>query len=242
MNAARAGRDRRSGSAMNPTVLLRALAHRNFRLLFVGQGVSMIGTWMQQVAVAWLVFQLTGSAAWLGVVGFVSQVPTFFLAPVAGVLVDRWDRHRLVLLTQTLAMLQAFLLAGLALANVITLWQVLLLSAFLGVVTAFDMTARQAFLTEMVERREDLANAIALNSSLVNGARLVGPALAGLMLASFSPGVCFLANAVSYLAVLGGLLAMRVPRRQRHGPARHPGQELREGFAYAFGFRPIRAL
>ncbi len=222
--------------------LLRALGHRNFRLFFLGQGISLIGTWMQQVAVAWLVLVLTGSPLWLGVVGFAGQIPALVLAPFAGVLVDRWDRYRLILLTQTLAMLQAFVLAALALSGTVEVWQVAVLSLLLGAVNAFDMTARQAFLTDLVERGEDLPNAIALNSSLVNGARLVGPALAGLLLAWTSPGVCFLVNGISYLAVLAALLALRVPRHQPL-PAGVPlMRQLREGFAYAFGFAPIRAL
>jgi MFS family permease len=227
---------------MNGPRLVRAFAHRNFRLFILGQGVSLIGTWMQQVAVAWLVFLLTGSPAWLGVAAFAGQIPSLLVAPVAGVLVDRWNRHRLLLLTQTLAMLQAFLMAALALLQVIDVWQIVALNLLLGVVNSFDMTARQAFLTEMVARKEDLANAIALNSSLVNGTRLVGPALAGFVVAWAGPGVCFLVNGLSYLAVLVALLAMRVPPRRRDGP--HVGllRGLREGFAYAFGFGPIRAL
>jgi MFS family permease len=227
---------------MNLTPLLRALGHRNYRLFFFGQTISLIGTWMQQVAVSWLVYVLTGSAWWLGVVGFCGQIPSFFLAPVAGVLVDRWNRHRLLLLTQTLAMLQAFLLAGLAFSGVVTVWQMVLLNLFLGVVNAFDMTTRQAFLTEMVQRREDLGNAIALNSSMVNGARLVGPALAGFLIAQTSAGVCFLVNGISYLAVLAALLAMRVPPRPREPHRAGLVHGLREGFVYAFGFSPIRSI
>ncbi len=222
--------------------LLRALAHRNYRLFFAGQFVSLIGTWMQQVAMSWLVFQMTGSSWDLGLVLFSGQVPALFLSPVAGVLTDRWNRHRLLLLTQSLAMLQALLLAALTLTGVVQVWHLIVLSLFMGVVNTFDMTGRQAFLTEMVASREDLGNAIALNSSMVNGARLVGPSLAGLLLAVTSAGVCFLANGVSYVAVLVALLAMRLPKRER--PHRHAPllQGLREGFRYAFGFAPIRAL
>lgn len=227
---------------MTPPSLLRALAHRNFRLFFAGQLVSLIGTWMQQLALAWLVFQLTRSPGWLGLVGFAGQVPSFFLAPLAGVVADRVNRHRLIVATQTLMMLQAFAVAALDLTGAITVWHILFLSLFLGLVTVFDMTGRQAFLTEMVERREDLANAIALNSSMFNGARLVGPALAGLVLAQTSAGVCFLLNGVSYLAVLAALLAMRVTPRRREKPRTGLVQGVREGFGYAFGFPPIRAL
>ncbi len=220
----------------------RALAHRNFRLYFAGQGVSLIGTWMQQVAMSWLVYQLTENAAWLGLTAFAAQVPSFFLAPMAGALIDRWDRRRLILTTQTLAMLQAFALAALSLADVVTVPQIMTLSVVLGIITAFDMPGRQSFLMELVVGREDLANAIALNSSLFNGARLIGPALAGAVLTWTSAGVCFLINGISYLAVLVALLAIHVPSR----PRQHAGlpllQGVREGLAYAFGFAPIRAI
>jgi MFS family permease len=186
---------------------LRALGHRNFRLFFFGQSVSLIGSWMQQTAVLWVVHLLTDSpsaqadsAFAQGVVAFAGQIPAFFIAPVAGVLVDRWNRQRLVVVTQFLAMLQAFALAGLALAGAVQLWHLIVLSVFIGVVNAFDMTGRQAFLREMIDNPDDLANAIALNSSMFNGARLVGPALATLALVLTSAGICFLANALSYLA------------------------------------------
>jgi MFS family permease len=224
---------------------LRALGHRNFRLFFAGQGLSMIGTWVQSLALAWLVPGLVANqdaAAWLGIVTFVGQIPAFFLSTVAGVLVDRWNRHRLIVLTQTLAMLQATTLAVLALTGTLGIWGVLALNLFMGLVNVFDMTARQAFLLEMVTDRGDLGNAVALNSSLVNGARLVGPALAGgLLSVTDSPGLCFLINAISYLAVFVALLAMRVPPPKLR-IARHPWHELREGLAYAFGFAPVRSI
>jgi MFS family permease len=227
------------------------LAHRNFRLFFAGQGISLIGTWMQQVAMSWLVYLLSvreepsnpnAAAYWLGVTGFASQIPTFFLAPVAGVLADHWNRHRLILLTQTLAMLQAFVLAGLTWTEVATIPWLLALSGFLGLINAFDMPARQAFLSEMIDRREDLANAIALNSSMFNGARLIGPALAAVLLALAGAAVCFLANAVSYLAVLAALLAMRVTPRERRPARKGLWSGLCEGLAHGFGFAPLRAL
>jgi MFS family permease len=227
--------------------LWRAFAHRNFRLFFAGQSISLIGTWMQQVALTWLVWEVTHLPFWLGLVGFASQLPSFFLAPVAGVLVDRVNRHRLLLLTQTLAMLQAFVMAALAFqvgggreVPDYFLPAVLLLGFFLGTVNVFDMTARQAFLTEMIDRREDLGNAIALNSSMVNGTRLVGPALAGLLLAQAGAAVCFLVNGLSYLAVLAALLAMRLRPGERHRAPLVKG--LSEGFRYVFGFAPIRTL
>jgi MFS family permease len=230
---------------------LRALRHRNFRLFFFGQSVSLIGTWMQQVATSWVVYLLTRqedqshqdvSAYWLGLVNFAGQLPAFFLAPVAGVLVDHWNRHRLIVLTQTLAMLQAFALAFMSLHDPSVLPWILVLSVMLGMINAFDMPARQAFLTEMIDNREDLSNAIALNSSMFNGARLVGPALAATLLALLGPRVCFLCNGISYLAVIAALLAMRVPPRLHAPGKRRLFQGLREGFAYAFGFTPIRDL
>ena len=222
---------------------LRALGHRNFRLFFLGQSVSLIGTWVQQLAMSWLVYELTGrSPFWLGLIGFLGQVPTLILAPFAGVWVDRVNRHRLILLTQTLAMLQAFTLAGLTYAGVVQVGHVVALSLALGVVNVFDMTARQAFLTEMVRRREDLANAIALNSSMVNGARLAGPAVAAALLATKGTAFCFLANGFSYLAVLAALLAMNVEPRKMAHQRPHFWQGLREGMAYAGGFVPIRAI
>jgi len=222
--------------------LLRSLSHRNFRLFFLGQSISLIGTWMQQIAMSWLVFQLTNSSFQLGLVLFCGQIPALFLSPVAGVLIDRWNRHRLLLLTQTLAMLQAFLLAFLDMSGTIAVWQIWPLALFLGVVTAFDMTGRQAFLTEMVTNKQDLGNAVALNSSIVNGARLLGPSVAGLLLAETSAGICFLINGLSYVAVLIALLAMKLKLRElpRHRKKLHEG--VMEGFSYAFGFAPIRII
>lgn len=227
--------------------MVRALAHRNYRLFFVGQGVSMIGTWMTRVATGWLVFRLGGpdSALMLGVVGFAGQAPAFFLTPFAGVIVDRWNRHRLLVLTQVLSLIQSALLAVVAFQNdpgMTTIWLVTVLSLFQGCINAFDMPARQAFLVEMIARKEDLANAIALNSSLVNGARLVGPSLAGVLIAVAGEGWCFLTDAISYVAVVLALLAMRIPAREReHHPA-PMWRGMAEGFRYAFGFAPIRTI
>jgi MFS family permease len=211
-------------------------------LYFFGQGISVLGSWMQQVAVAWMVYQLTNSAFWLGLVSFAGQIPALFLSPLAGAMIDRVNRHRLVLLTQTVAMVLAFLLAGLTFAGCLSVWHLVVLSLLSGVVDAFDIPARQFLMTEMVGQGNDLANAIALNSSIFNGARLVGPAVAGLLLAWTSAGVCFLANGISYLAVLAALLAMRLPAVR---PSGTPGKLLggiREGFVYAWGFEPIRAV
>src|SRR5277367_2465408 len=193
----------------------RALRHRNYRLFFSGQSISLIGTWLTKVATSWLIYRLTGSAVLLGVLGFAGQIPSFLLAPLAGVLVDRWDRHRVLVVTQILAMIQSALLAGLALAGVINVWHVLALSVFQGLINAFDVPARQSLVIQMVEDREDLPNAIALNSSMVNGARLLGPAIAGVLIAAVGEGWCFLVDALSYLAVLSSLLLMRIPPRAR---------------------------
>ncbi len=226
--------------------LVRALRHRNYRLFFSGQSVSLVGTWMTRIATSWLVYRLTGSAWMLGLVGFAGQIPSFLLAPLAGVLVDRWDRHRLLVVTQVLAMLQSAALAALALAGVIRIWHILALSLFQGLINAFDMPGRQAFVVEMVDSRADLANAIALNSSMVNAARLIGPAIGGALIAAVGEGWCFALDALSYLAVIGSLLAMRLPHRAagQQGTAAKPPvlAELRAGFAYAAGSGPIRSI
>jgi MFS family permease len=227
----------------------RALNHRNFRLFFGGQGISLIGTWMTRIATSWVVFRLAGPAAaaiWLGVVGFVGQIPTFLLSPVGGVLVDRWDRHRLLVVTQTLSMIQSF---GLALAvfipqpNTRTILEIMFLNVFQGVINAFDTPGRQAFLVDMVTEKGDLANAIVLNSSLVNSARLLGPSIAGVLIALVGEFWCFFLDGVSYIAVILALLAMRLEKSS--GPRRRPAHwriELKEGFTYVVGFLPIRVV
>ena len=199
------------GAQTRTRSLLRALHSRNYRLFVAGHGISLVGTWMQQVAMSWLVYRLTGSAVLLlGIVGFTSQIPSFFLAPVAGVLADRWEKRRLLLATQTLALIQAALLAIIVLTGVVHIWQIILLSLFLGIVNAFDIPVRQSFVVQMVDSRDDLSNAIALNSSMVNGAKLIGPTIAGLLVASVGEGVCFAINSASYLAVIAAIVAMRV--------------------------------
>ena len=226
----------------SPTGLFRALRSRNYRLLFAGQTVSLIGTWMTRLALGWLVYRLTGSAWLLGVVSFCSQIPMFFLGPIAGVWIDRWDRHKTLIVTQALSMVQSFGLAALTLSGMIRIWHIVALALFQGVVNAFDMPARQSFVIEMVESREDLPNAIALNSSMVNATRLLGPAVAGLVIAAIGEGWCFFADGVSYLAVIASLLAMRVQAVPR--PAGHPRvlAQLAEGWRYVAKSRPIRAL
>lgn len=219
----------------------RSLRMRNFRLFFSGQGISLIGTWIQTVAMSWLIYRMTHSAFMLGLVGFYSQIPSFFISPFAGVLIDRWNLRRLLLATQTLSMLQALTLAVLTLTGWITVWQILLLSALLGIVAAFDITGRQSFLIEMVEHKENLGNAIALNSMVFNLARLLGPSLAGIMIHLVGEGICFLINGVSYGAVIFNLLRIRVQPR-KPGTRRHVLHELREGLQYTAGFPPIRAI
>lgn len=224
--------------------MLRALRSRNYRLFFFGQGASLIGTWMTQTATIWLVYHLTGSALMLGLVGFANQFPNFVLTPFAGVWVDRWDRRRTIVITQILAMLQSLALAFLALTGRIDVWHLIVLAAFQGCINAFDMPARQSFVVTMVEQREDLSNAIALNSSMFSGARLIGPAIAGLIIAATNTGVCFLIDGVSYIAVITGLLAMRLPPHDR-AIVKAPEtlwHSLKEGFNYAFGFQPIRSI
>jgi MFS family permease len=222
--------------------LFRALRYRNYRLYFGGQSISLIGTWLTRVATSWLVYRLTDSALLLGVVGFAGQIPTFLLAPLAGVLVDRWDRHRILVITQTLSMIQSLMLAILALMHVIAVWQIIVLSIFQGVINAFDTPARQAFVVDMVEQRDDLANAIALNSSMFNAARLLGPSLAGVLIATIGEGMCFLLDGISYLAVIASLWAMKLtPRNIERQPTRVL-EGLKEGLTYAFGFAPIKAI
>ncbi len=237
----RAGGGDEGRGASGVAFMLRALDHRNYRLFFSGQSISLVGSWMTRIATSWLVYRLTGSELLLGVVGFAGQIPSFLLAPFAGVLVDRWNRHRLLVATQVLAMLQSLALALLALTNTINIRHLILLSIIQGVINAFDMPARQAFVVEMIERREDLPNAIALNSSMVNAARLVGPSVGGVIIAAVGEGWCFMIDAVSYLAVIASLLAMSVaPRALKHAREGNMLRQLREGWTYAARFAPIR--
>jgi MFS family permease len=223
----------------------RALKHRNFRLFFGGQIISLVGTWMQTVAQAWLIYRLTGSGALLGLLGFVGQIPIFVLSPVAGLVADRWLRQRVVIATQTASMLLAFVLAALTmtghLKGNVGVWEIIILATLLGIVNAFDVPARQSFLIEMVGR-EDLLNAIALNSSMFNLARVAGPAIAGFVVAVVGEGWCFLLNGVSYLAVIAGLFMMRIEKPMPGHDGTAPLEKLREGFRFARHTKPIRAL
>lgn len=219
---------------------LRALRHRNFQLFFSGQLISLIGTWMQQVAQSWLIFRLTHSPVLLGFVGFCGQIPSFILGPFGGYVADTFNRRKTLIVTQSAAMVLAIILAGLTLGGVIQQWHIFLLAALLGIVNAFDVPVRQAFLVQMVER-EDLMNAIALNSSMFNGARIVGPAVAGLLVAAIGEGWCFFANGVSYVAVIIGL-AMMTPRLLPQSASSSPLANIVEGFRFVGRTAPIRAL
>lgn len=248
----------RKGMAVNPQEIIgqaeakspprdfshawRALRHRNFRLFFGGQSISLVGTWMTRIATAWLVYRLTKSALLLGTVSFVGQIPTFLLAPFAGVLVDRLDRRTVLVWTQALAMLQSLALAVLTLLRIITIHEVLILSAFQGLINAFDMPGRQAFMVQMVEDRNDLQNAIAINSSMVNLARLLGPSLAGIVIAATNEGWCFLIDGISYIAVIISLLLMRVNVPMTKRAVTSMLEQLREGWTYVSTFVPIRSI
>ncbi|MBN1780974.1 MFS transporter [bacterium] len=222
--------------------MFRALNAPNYRLYFSGQGISLTGSWMQVVAMSWLVYRLTGSAFLLGFVGFSSQFPSFVLGPLAGVMIDRWNKHRTLVTTQTLFMIQAFVMASLVLSGRIEVWHIIVLSVCLGMVNAIDMPLRQSFIVILVGDKNNLGNAIALNSMMFNGARLVGPAIAGIIVAKAGEGICFLINAVSYLAVIAALLAMKhIPKEPGAGRS-HVWSDLKEGFGYAFRFVPIRSI
>ncbi len=224
----------------------RALRHRNFQLFFTGQSISLIGTWMTRIATAWLVYRLTHSAILLGTISFAGQIPTFLLAPFAGVAVDRMDRRIVLIATQVASMLQSLLLAALTLTHRITIRELLVLSAVQGVVNAFDMPGRQSFMVQMVDSRDDLSNAIAINSSMVNFARLLGPSLAGIVIAATGEGWCFLIDGISYIAVVYSLLAMRVDPSHRKAAllrAREPMlTQLADGWNYVRNFVPIRTI
>ena len=220
--------------------LVRALRHHNFRLYFLAQNVSLIGTWVQQVAMAWLVYRLTGSALLLGVVGFAGQIPILVFAPFGGIWSDRFDRRVLLLWTQTLSLLQALLLALLVLGHWVEVWHLIATSIFLGIINALDAPARQSFVVQLVDDRNDLPNAIALNSFTINSARLIGPPLAGMLVSVFGEGLCFLLNGFSFLTVIVALMRMKVRDTPR---TRHSMMEgFRQGVAYAAGFPPMRAL
>ena len=222
--------------------IFRSLQYRNYRLFFSGQSISLIGTWIQRIAMPWLVYRLSDSSFLLGVVGFAGQIPTFLLAPFAGVLSDRWNRYHILIVTQILSMVQALILASLFFSGAIRVSHIVILSILLGCINAFDVPSRQAFVIEMVENSEDLSNAIALNSSMVNGARLLGPSIAGILIASTNEGMCFLLNSISYLFVVASLILMRVKPRKRENKNSNVLIALKEGFSYTFNFEPIKLI
>lgn len=222
--------------------IFRSLKYPNFRLFFGGQSISLVGTWIQRIAMPWLVYDISHSVVLLGIVGFAGQIPTFLMAPFAGVIADRRNRYHILIATQVLAMLQALTLAILVFLGTIQVWHILLLSVVLGLINAFDMPTRQSFMIEMVEKKEDLGNAIALNSTMVNGARLLGPSIAGVLIAIAGEGTCFLINGISYLLVIYSLLKMNVIPKKRKEKNAKVVDQLKEGFKYTFGFMPVKFI
>src|ERR1035437_2894080 len=229
-------------SLLGLNAIVRSLHYRNYRLFFYGQTISLIGTWIQRIAVPWLVYRITGSVFLLGLVGFAGQIPTFLISPFTGVLIDRWNRHKILVITQTLALIQALVLALLFYEKSISVWHIAILSVFLGIINAFDMPARQSFIVDMIEKKEDLGNAIALNSSMVNSARLIGPSIAGILISLTGEGMCFLINGISYIFVIAFLLMMKITPREAKPQNRNVMQNMKEGFRYTFGFIPIRYI
>jgi len=222
--------------------MFRALGHRNFRLFFVGQTISLIGTWMQQVAMSWLIYRLTHSAVLLGVVNFAAQIPSLVLTPLGGALADRINKRKMVTVCQSLAMILALVLAWLTLSGVLQVWYIVALAALNGVVNAFEIPSRQAFMVEMLEDKRDLPNAIALNSSIFNSARLIGPSIGGLLIGWLGEGMCFLVNGLSYIAVVVALLAMKLTPSDKRVSESHILEHIKEGFVYVYGFAPLRSI
>jgi MFS family permease len=222
--------------------VFRSLRYRNYRLFFGGQSISLIGTWMQRIAMGWLVYRLSNSALVLGVVAFAGQIPGLILTPLGGVAADRYNRHRLLVITQILAMIQAAILTLLVLTDNIVIWHLVLLNIFLGIINAFDMPVRQAFVVEMIEKREDLGNAIALNSSMMNMAKMAGPTVAGVLIAVVGEGMCFLINTISYVAVIVSLFLMKLTKVKTKSNKTTAWEEMKGGFVYTFGFAPIKYI
>lgn len=241
-NETKIGREASPESAGRFGHAARALRHRNFKLFVGGQSISLIGTWMTRLATSWLVYRLTHSALLLGVVGFAGQILTFVLAPFAGVWIERMDRRRILVWTQALAAVQSLALAALTLAGVINIWEIIGLSLFQGLINAFDMPGRQSFIVQMVEERADLGNAIGINSSMVNSARLIGPALAGIVIAAWGEGWCFFIDGISYFAVIASLLMMRLKPIEHKRSGASMLDQMREGWSYVSSFIPIRTV
>lgn len=231
-----------SENATGLKFILRALRYRNYRLFFIGQLISLTGSWMQIIAVSWLVYRVTNSALLLGLIAFTTQIPIFFISPFAGVLADRWNRRHVLVITQTLAMIQALILAILTFFGIVSLWHIIILSVFMGLVNAFDVPVRQAFIVDMVENKKDLSNAIALNSFIFNGARLIGASIAGILIAIIGEGMCFLLNSLSFLAVIAALLAMKIKPKKIRDTNKHILYELKDGFNYVYSSLPIRSI
>jgi MFS family permease len=234
------GKDEKKASGL--WSMVRAFRHRNFRLYFGGQSISLIGTWVQQVALGWTIYELTHSSLLLGIVSFAGQLPLFAVTPFAGVLVDRWNRHRTLIVTQTLSMLQAFALALVVSMHMLNVWNLVGLNLFAGIILAIDLTARQAFIVDMVGSGHDLPNAVALNAFVINGGRMLGPAIAGLLLTIVTPAVCFFLNAISYVPVIAALFAMRVKKHVQLAEQGRAVDDLIEGVRHSLGFPPIRAV
>ena len=222
--------------------ILRALSYRNYRLFFFGQVISLVGTWMQFLAMSWLVYRLTNSPFALGVIGFTGQIAAFFISPFSGVWADRWNRKRIVIITQALAMLQAFILAGLVIFKMVQVWHIIALSIFLGLVNALDMPVRQSFTIDMIDNKRDLGNAIALNSLMFNLARFIGPVAAGFVVASLGEGACFLINGLSYVAVIIALFMIKTFPPKAEKKSQRVWESMKEGFIYTFGFAPMRFI
>jgi len=223
-------------------VIFRSLKYRNYKLFFYGQSISLIGTWMQRIAVPWLVYKMTGSVFLLGISAFAGQIPSLFLSPFAGVITDRLSRYKVLFWAQILSMVHAFLLAGLVLSGYIMIWQIIFLSFVIGCINTFEIPARHTFVFEMVEKKEDLGNGIALNSLMFNGARLIGPSIAGILLATAGEGICFLINGLSFLCVIVSLKLMKLERKDPERGKTDIMKELKDGFNYTFGFLPIKHL
>ena len=223
--------------------MFRALKYKNYRLFVSGQSISLIGTWIQMVAMLWLVYSITNSAVILGIVGFSGQIPMFVVAPFAGAIADRINKHKFILVTQILALVQAFVLSALVFFSLVTVWHLIVLSIILGVINALDMPVRQSFVIEMIENnKEDIGNAIALNSSMVNAARLIGPSVAGILIATIGEGWCFFLNSLSYIAVVISLVKMKINPVVHKGEDKKILRDISEGFKYSFGFPPIKYL
>lgn len=230
---------------MNETLYstFRALRHRNYRLFFAGQFVSLTGTWIQQVALSWLIYSLTKSPLLMGLIMFAGSIPSLLVSPFAGVFIDRFNQYKVLVILQILFMIEAFIIAVLAMTGVIQVWHIVVLSILMGMTVAIDMPLRQAFVVQLIDASEDLGNAISLNSSCFNLARMVGPAIAGILIASFGEGICFLLNALSYIAVIYALLLMKIKvKSHRATTEKNMLNELKEGFKYAFDSIPIRNI